>query len=255
MIFCLVWGMTGAFISLLLSRSLVKWMLGVTLINPETANEEEKFLLQAIKKLADDAGLEKAPQMGIYPSNEVNAFATGATKKQALIAVSSGLLKRMDQKEILAILGHEMSHVINGDMVTMTLLQGIINAFVMFLARILAFFLSSHSSRNKNESSYGSFWLFSYLFEWIFMILGSMVIAAYSRRREFEADAGGAHLVGKDKMISALKSLRVLKEIKDPKTQPVFQSFKISSPAKKGFLYLFSTHPTLEERIDRLERS
>jgi heat shock protein HtpX len=186
----------------------------------------------------------------------VNAFATGMTKNHALVAVSSGLLQKMSTNEIKGVLGHEMAHIANGDMVTMTLLQGVINAFVMFLARVLAYVLSSVGRGEKNNSpSYGMYYVFVFLFEMVFMLLGSMVIAAYSRFREFRADEGGAKLAGKDKMIDALSALRVMQEIHDPvKEQAAFQAFKISTPKKGGFLRLFSTHPPLEERIERLRR-
>ncbi len=255
-LFCLVWGMGGAFISLMLSRVMAKWLMGVKIIDPETNNAEEKALLECVHKLADIAGLNYLPQVGIYHSNEVNAFATGPSQKRSLVAVSSGLLNRMDKSDVEAILGHELSHVANGDMVTMTLLQGIVNAFVMFLARIIAFALSGLGrDRQSSSSSYGSFRMFTFIFEIVFMILGSMVVAAFSRYREFRADKGGAVVAGKEKMISALKTLRIMQEIKDSrlKEAPSLAAFKISTPAKRGFLTLFATHPSLEERIARLE--
>lgn len=154
-----------------------------------------------------------------------------------------------------AILGHEISHIANGDMVTMTLLQGVVNAFVMFLARVLAYAISGFG-RNRENSSSGSmmsYMLLVYLFEIVFMILGSIVVAAYSRYREFRADAGGARLAGKEAMISSLQTLRVLQEIKDPRENPAMAAFKISHPARKGLLRLFASHPPLEERIERLQ--
>lgn len=253
MLFCLAWGMGGAFISLFLSKSMSKWMMGVEIIDENSTNQDERELLNYIKELAEDAGLKKAPSFGIYHSNEVNAFATGATRNSALIAVSSGLLNRMRGEEIKAVLGHEMAHIANGDMVTMTLLQGIVNAFVMFLARVLGFLLSG-IGRNRNNSSYFSYYMFVYLFEFAFMILGSIPLAAFSRFREFRADKGSSDLVGKEKMIDALKALKASQEIKDPLVeQRAFQSLKISSRPKRGFLYLFASHPTLDERIERLQ--
>jgi heat shock protein HtpX len=198
------------------------------------------------------------PQVGVYRSNEVNAFATGPTQNRSLIAVSTGLLQRMKENEVKAILGHEVSHIANGDMVTMTLLQGIVNAFVMFLARVLAYIFSGLGKNRESNSSgsYTSFILLTYLFQVVFMILGSIVIAAYSRWREFRADAGGSKLAGKENMIDALKTLHVLQSIKDPHAeQPAFEALKISAPVKKGLLFLFATHPPLEERIDRLRKS
>lgn len=255
LIFCFIWGMAGAFISLALSKSMAKWMMGVEIIPPNTNNSELKELLTVVKSLAYDAKIPM-PEVGIYHSKEVNAFATGPTKKRSLIAVSTGLLERMKQGEIKGVLAHEISHISNGDMVTMTLLQGIVNAFVMFLARVLAFAISGLGNRNEQRSggSYFSFMILVYFFEVIFMILGSLVICAYSRRREYKADLGGAHLAGKDKMIEALQTLRVLQGIRDPQVEKSsFQSFKISLPSKKGLLYLFASHPPIEDRIERLK--
>ena len=256
LIFCLIWGMGGALISLSLSRIMAKWMMGVQIIDPNTRYPELQHLMGTIHKLARRSDLPM-PEVGIYRSNEVNAFATGPTKKRALVAVSTGLLQRMKENEIEGVLGHEMSHIANGDMVTMTLLQGVVNAFVMFLARILAYAVSGLGRNRENSSggSYMSYMLFVYLFEVVFMILGSLVIAAYSRFREFRADEGGARLAGKDSMISALQSLRALQEIKDPRAEnPAMAAFKISHPAKKGLLHLFASHPPLEERIARLQK-
>lgn len=257
LVFCLIWGMGGAFISLALSRVMAKWAMGVELIDPHTNDPSQRELAETVRSLAQSAGVP-TPQIGIYHSNEVNAFATGPTKNRALVAVSSGLLQRMKDEEIKAILGHEISHVANGDMITMTLLQGVVNAFVMFLSRVLAYIFSGlgRSRENNSGGSYASYMVFVFLFDIVFMLLGSVVIAAYSRRREFRADTGGAHLAGKTNMIAALSSLRVLHEIRDPQTEnPAFNSFKISAPAKKGLLHLFATHPPIEERIERLKKT
>jgi heat shock protein HtpX len=255
--FCLIWGIGGAFISLALSRMMAKWMMGVQIVDPHTQDPELRHLLETVHRLARNAKLPALPQVGIYRSNEVNAFATGPTRSRALVAVSTGLLNRMKENELEGVLGHEISHVANGDMVTMTLLQGVVNAFVMFLARVLAYFLSGFG-RNREQGSGGSmmsYMLFVYLFQFVFMILGSLLIAFYSRFREFRADAGGARLAGKDSMISALQSLRVLQEIRDPRQEnPAMAAFKIAHPSGKGFFHLFSSHPPLEERIERLQR-
>ncbi|HSX38201.1 MAG TPA: protease HtpX [Chlamydiales bacterium] len=254
LIFCFVWGMGGAFISLGLSRIMAKWMMGVKLIDPNTHDPELLHLFQTVQKLANQSGVP-LPQVGIYRSNEVNAFATGPTKNRALVAVSTGLLQRMKNQEIEGVLAHEIAHIANGDMVTMTLLQGVVNAFVMFLARILAYAISGfgRSRENSGGGSVMSYMLFVYLFEIVFMILGSLVVAAYSRFREFRADAGGAKLAGKESMVSALQALRAMQEIKDSRTEnPAMAAFKISHAGKKGLLRLFSSHPPLEERIERL---
>ena len=256
LIFCLVWGMGGAFISLCLSRVMAKWMMGVKVIDPATQNPSEKKLVETVHALAKSAGLKTMPEVGIFRSPEPNAFATGPTQSRSLVAVSTGIIDRMSEPDLKAVLGHEMAHIANGDMVTMTLLQGVVNAFVMFLARILAYAVSGLGRNRENNSSgsYGSFMLFTYAFEIVFMILGSLVICAYSRWREFRADAGGAKLAGRDHMISALQTLRTYQEVKDPRADtPAMAAFKISNPGKKGLLHLFATHPPLEERIERLK--
>jgi len=256
MIFCLVWGMGGALISLALSRVMAKWMMGVQIVDPNSRDPELSHLVDTIRKLSKRSGLP-IPQIGVYRSNEVNAFATGPTSSRALVAVSTGLLQRMKENEIEGVLGHEITHIANGDMVTMTLLQGVVNAFVMFLARVLAYAVSGFGRNRQSGSggSYMSYMLFVYLFEVVFMILGSLVVAAYSRFREFRADEGGARLAGRDSMISALQSLRALQEIKDVRTEnPAMAAFKISHPSRKGLIRFFSSHPPLEERIARLQR-
>ncbi len=257
MIFCLVWGMGGALISLSLSRVMAKWMMGVQVIDLHTTDPESQRLLKMVYKLAEDARLPVMPQVGIYNSPEMNAFATGPTKSRALVAVSSGILRKMSPKELEGVLAHEITHVANGDMVTMTLTQGIVNAFVMFLARILAFALSGMGKQEKNNSSSSigaSYYMLVFLFEIVFMVLGSLVIAWFSRAKEFRADRGGAELAGKDKMIAALSALNASHVVDLKKEQPAYAAFKISAPKKNRFLQLFSTHPPLEERIERLNQ-
>ncbi len=255
MLFCLIWGMGGALISLFLSKFLAKTMMGVKIIEPHTEDPEKKQLYTIIEELSRKASLKKIPQIGIYPSHEVNAFATGYSQSHALVAVSEGLLKHLDKEETEAVLAHEISHLANGDMVTMTLLQGIVNAFVMFLARILAYAIAAFSRDGKKRFSYGTYYILTFLFQTVFMVLGSLVLAAFSRRREYRADEGGAFLSGKEKMVNALKALRITSKIKDQYTEKkAFHSFKISSPQQPGLLIrLFSTHPTLEDRIQRLQ--
>jgi heat shock protein HtpX len=197
------------------------------------------------------------PEVGIFQSNEPNAFATGPTQSRSLVAVSTGLLDRMTAEEVKGVLGHEISHIANGDMVTMTLLQGVVNAFVMFLARVLAYILSGlgRSREGSSSGSYGSFIAFTWIFEIVFMILGSLLVCAYSRHREFRADSGGARLAGRANMIGALQALSAYQKVKDPRADnPAIAAFKISHPnGKKGWLRLFMTHPPLEERINRLQ--
>lgn len=258
LIFCVIWGMGGAFISLALSRKMAKWMMGVRVIDPKTHNADQRQLLTMVQQLCRHAGLRDMPEVGIFESSEPNAFATGPTKRRSLVAVSTGLLNRMSEKEVEGVLAHEISHITNGDMVTMTLVQGVVNAFVLFLARVLAFVFSGlgkRSSEGSSTGSYFSYWILVFVFEVVFMILGSMVICAYSRFREFRADKGGAKLAGKEKMIAALESLKKMKEIQDPELQKAaFQAFKISTPKKGGIMSLFASHPPLEERIARLQQ-
>lgn len=251
-VFCLLWGMGGAFISLALSRQMAKWMMGVKVIDPETRDSEALELLQTVHGLCRKAGLVTMPQVGIYSSPEVNAFATGPTKSRSLVAVSSGLLQRMNPNEVEGVLGHEVSHIANGDMVTMTILQGIVNAFVMFLARVIAFAVTQALRNRESRGAGGIYFLVRFLLEIVFMILGSMVVAWFSRYREFRADSGGARLSGREKMIGALTALQRTCEIVDPKAHPAIQTLQISS-RRGGFLKLFSTHPPLGERIQRLQ--
>jgi heat shock protein HtpX len=255
LIFCFIWGMGGAFISLALSRQMAKWMMGVHVINPDTGDPDLRRLIATVHQLSRDAHLPDMPEVGVFESSEPNAFATGPTKKRSLVAVSSGLLRRMSQKELEGVLAHEIAHISNGDMVTMTLIQGVVNAFVMFLARILAYVFSGMGrSRDQGSSgSYLSYMMFVFLFEIVFMVFGSMVVCGFSRFREFRADRGGADLAGKEKMIAALESLQKLQGIHDPQTEkPSFQALKISTRKKSGIMKLFATHPPLEERISRL---
>lgn len=256
-IFCLIWGMVGSLISLALSKMMAKWMMGVQIIGPDTRNPELQQLLQVVHQLAKKAGLPAMPEVGVFNSPEVNAFATGPSKSNSLVAVSTGLLNRLRPDEVEAVVGHEITHIANGDMVTMTLLQGIVNAFVMFLARVIAFAISRTMARGRDDSEGGlsplAFQLLVFVFEMIFMVLGSIVVASFSRYREFRADAGGARLAGTQKMIAALQALKRTYEKQDVRVdQPAFQALKISNPS--GVLKLFATHPPLDERIARLER-
>jgi heat shock protein HtpX len=190
------------------------------------------------------------PEVGVYESDDVNAFATGPTKSRALVAVSTGLLRRMDRTEVDGVLGHEISHVGNGDMVTMTLLQGVVNAFVMFLARALAWGAAQAMRRDDDESpSWGMVMVLQIVLEIGLMFLGMLVVAAFSRRREFRADKGGARLAGRESMIRALEALRRAVGRTEPETSAV-AALRISNPG--GYARFFATHPPLEERIARL---
>ena len=260
-VFCLAWGFGGAFISLAISRFMAKHVMGVKVIPPEVADPQLRELVQTVHALARQAGLPKLPEVGVYQSPEINAFATGPTRSRSLVAVSTGLLERMRDREVEGVLGHEIAHVANGDMVTMTLIQGVINAFVMFLSRALAFAISQALSRRDDRSGGGG-GMFTFLlvmvFQVVFGILGSMVVAAFSRWREFHADAGGARLAGRENMIGALQAL---KQLNDPRVlaaeaqrAPGFQAFKISG-APGGLAALLATHPPIEKRIARLQEA
>ena len=253
---CLIWGMGGALISLALSRIIAKWVMGVRLIQATDSDPTHQSLLQIVQKLAREAKLSATPEVGIFNSPSPNAFATGPTQKRSLVAVSSSLLQQMTPQEIEGVLAHEISHIVNGDMVTMTLLQGIVNAFVMFLARVLAYLFSSFGKSNENRGSFMSYSLLTFLFQTIFLLLGSLVIAAFSRHREYRADFGGATLAGKEQMIGALEKLRKsLSLYQQPmQNQQSLQALMISTPQKRGFLHLFATHPPLEDRIHRLQQ-
>ena len=248
--FCLVWGMGGAFISLSLSRVMAKWMMGVVIIDPDTREPELSELVRMVYNLAKAAGLPKMPQVGYYPGPEVNAFATGPTRSRALVAVSAGLLERMDRIQLEGVLAHEIAHVANGDMVTMTLVQGIINAFVMFLARVIAFFLANRS--RDSESGSAPSYLVIFLLEMALSVLGMVAVSAFSRRREYRADEGGARLAGREKMITALEGLQRTVAYADLTNKKAMATLKISGKPK-GFFSLFATHPPLEDRIARLK--
>ncbi len=255
MIFCLVWGMGGAFISLLLSRWMAKMMMGVQLIDPENpGNNQERQLVQTVYRLAEKAGMTTMPEVGYFQSPAPNAFATGASRNSALVAVSTGLFDAMGQDEIEAVLGHEITHVVNGDMVTMTLLQGVINAFVMFLARVVAYAIERNEDNRRGGGMMEYFLIM--MLQFVFGIIGMIPLMAFSRWREFRADAGGARLAGKRKMIDALKALKAFQEQPQaqglPQPAPAMRAMQISSG--DGFSF-FASHPSLDVRIERLENS
>ena len=259
MVFCLVWGMAGSFISLAMSRVMAKWMMGVEVIDPNTMHPQQRELLQTVYRLAEEAGLPAHPEVGIYQSADVNAFATGPTKSRALVAVSTGLLNSMTTDERNGVLGHEIAHVANGDMVTLTLIQGIVNAFVMFFARIIGYIVANALRGDRDERpSYMVQTLVTMVLEIFLSILGSMVVAWFSRYREYRADAGGAKYAGRENMVAALQKLQMMHggpqaSSLEPEHEGerAIAAFKITG--KSGsFLSLFSTHPPLEDRIARL---
>lgn len=250
MIFCVIWGFGGAFISLGLSRLMAKWMMGVKIIDPETSDLQHRNLVMRVHELARLAGLEKMPEVGYYESDELNAFATGPTKNRSLVAVSTGLMRNMNKAELDGVLAHEVAHIANGDMVTMTLVQGVVNAFVMFLARIIGFFASQFVAEDKRNIVQFAVVLIT---EIALGILGMIVVAFFSRHREYRADQGGAQLSSASNMIAALQRLKLNQQIdQQPDEQPALASFKISGKSS-GFLKLFSTHPDLDDRINKLK--
>jgi heat shock protein HtpX len=250
MVFCLIWGFGGAFISLALSRIMAKMMMRIQVIDPENpGGATERWLVDTVHRLARNAGLETMPQVGLYESPDPNAFATGPTRNRALVAVSTGLFEKMGKDEIEGVLGHELTHVMNGDMVTMTLLQGVINAFVMFLARVIAFAVTQ---RDGERRSYMMEFIVTQVLQIFLSILGSTIVMAFSRWREFRADAGGARLAGRNKMINALRALQRAQETPQVVSEPAaISAFKISS--RDGWGRIFASHPPLEVRIERLQ--
>ncbi len=253
MIFCLIWGFVGSGISLLMSKFMAKTMMGVEIVDDRGQYGE---LVRKVHQMARQAGLSKMPEVGIYQSPEVNAFATGPSKNNSLVAVSTGLLQQMNTDEVEGVLAHEVAHIANGDMVTMALIQGVVNAFVMFFARLAAFALQNVLQGDRDdERPASSGWVYHLsvmVFEILFSFLGMFVVAYFSRAREFRADKGGAQYAGKYKMISALKRLQSKLEWVDD-SQDAVKTMKISS--KKGLMNFLSTHPTLEDRIAALERA
>ena len=254
LVFCLVWGMGGAFISLALSRVIAKFAMGVQVLDPQTRDPQGQALLQMVSRLTRAAGIPM-PEVGVYASPDVNAFATGPTKARSLVAVSSGLLDRLNDREAEGVLGHEVTHIANGDMVTMTLLQGVVNAFAMFLSRVIAWAIVQGRRSDDDErggvASYGMVWLIQMAVEMVLLVLGSMLVMWFSRWREFRADAGGARLAGRDSMIGALRALQRDVDVARQVAQPEVQTLRISSPG--GVARLFMSHPPLDERIARLE--
>ncbi len=254
LIFASIFGFTGSFISLLLSKTMAIHGMGVKIIQ-SPSNSYESQLFATVQSLAQRVNIN-TPEIGIYDSPEPNAFATGWNKNKSLVAVSTGLLRNMNQQELTGVLGHELSHIANGDMVTMTLLQGVLNTFVIFFARIVAFAVEQFLSRNEEGNggfSYLTYWVVSMVFELIFGILASMIVLAFSRWREFRADAGSARLVNKSSMIAALRRLQELtNQAPEDKRMPSIAAFKISHQSHLG--RLFASLPSLEARIAALEK-
>ena len=246
-IFSLIFGMAGGIISLLLSKTIAKWSTGAKVIDG-TEGEAERWLIETVRSLADRANI-KMPEVAIY-QGDANAFATGAFRNHALVAVSTDIMAQMTKEELRAVLGHEMSHVANGDMVTMTLLQGVLNACVIFLSRVVAFMAANAASdgKGRRRGSSGIYTLVYFVLQIVLGFVASLVVYWYSRRREYAADAGSANLLGTpSSMIAALRRLGNLQ----PGILP--DSIKAMGIAGKH-ASIFATHPSLEDRIEALER-
>lgn len=248
-----VFGMGGAFFSLLTSKWMVKNAMGVQVISPNTSHPTEKWILNSVYTYAQKAGLKKMPEVGIYPGREMNAFATGPSKNNSLVAVSSGLLESMNKDEVEGVIGHEVAHIANGDMVTMTLIQGVVNTIVMIISRILTDIISS--KMDEKGRGFARFAIYMAV-STVLALLGSIVVNWFSRHREFRADHGGAKYAGKENMIRALQRLQAgQRSFATNPDEPVsVAALKISGSPRGSFLKkLFMTHPPLEERIHALK--
>lgn len=243
-----VFGFGGAFISLLMSKWMAKRSVGAYVIE-QPQNNTERWLLETVKKYSDRAGIGM-PEVALYQSPDMNAFATGANKNNALVAVSTGLLENMSQAEAEAVIGHEISHVANGDMVTLTLVQGVMNTFVIFLARLIAGVIDNATRSNNNQGGgLGgiAYYAVVFILEMVLGVLASIVVAWFSRKREFRADIGGANLAGTTAMIGALEKL---KRSQDSQLEGSMMAFGINNKSK--FISLFASHPPLDDRIKAL---
>ena len=249
LVFCALLGFGGSFVSLLMSKAIAKWSTKAQVI-AEPRTDAERWLLQTVARQAEQAGIGM-PEVAVFPSPEPNAFATGANKNKALVAVSVGLLEHMSRDEVEAVLGHEIGHVANGDMVTLTLIQGVVNTFVLFLARLAGFFVDRVLLKNEQGLGIG-YWVTTIIAEIVLGILASAIVMWFSRQREFRADAAGAELAGRQKMIGALERLQRYQET--PSTMPdSLVAFGISTGARQGLRALFSSHPPLATRIEALK--
>ena len=247
LMFAALFGFGGSLISLAMSKWIAKKSVGAQVIE-QPSNAVEQWLVETVRRQAQQAGIGM-PEVAIYDAPEINAFATGANRDNALVAVSTGLLNNMSRDEAEAVLGHEVSHVANGDMITLTLIQGVVNTFVIFISRVIGNFVDRAVFKNENGPGIAYF-VTSIVAELVLGILASIIVMWFSRQREFRADAGGATLAGRDKMIAALQRLKANHEAT---TLPQgAQAFGISGKATGGLARLFTTHPPLDERIEAL---
>ena len=248
LVFCAFFGFGGAFISLAIAKWSAKRMTGAHVIE-QPRDATEAWLFDTVRRQAAQAGIGM-PEVAIYDSPDMNAFATGARRDAALVAVSTGLLQRMDRKEVEAVLGHEISHVANGDMVTLTLIQGVVNTFVLFLSRVIGYVVDRAVFRSEREHGPG-FFITSLVAQLLLGVLASMIVAWFSRQREFRADTGGATLAGRDGMIAALERLKTAHAPAQLPDQ--LKAFGISGGG--GISRLFMSHPPLDERIAALRNA
>ncbi|KAA1174951.1 protease HtpX [Marinobacter salinexigens] len=249
--FAAVFGFAGAIVSLLISKPMAKWSTRAQVIS-SPRNPAERWLVDTVAELAKNAGIGM-PEVAVFPATQSNAFATGWNKNNALVAVSEGLLQRFDKDEIRAVLGHEIGHVANGDMVTLALIQGVVNTFVIFASRVIGSFVDRVVFKNENGHGIG-FFVVSMVAELVLGILASTIVFWFSRRREFRADIAGAQLAGRSAMIKALSRLKQESEIPD-QMPDTLQAFAINKGARGGLSALFMTHPPLDERIQALQQA
>ncbi|MEO8003601.1 MAG: protease HtpX [Betaproteobacteria bacterium] len=250
LVFAGVIGFGGSLVSLAISKWSAKWMTGAKVIDTPR-NDAERWLVETVRRLAQQANIG-TPEVAIYEAPDVNAFATGMSRNNALVAVSTGLLNGMTRDEAEAVLGHEITHVANGDMVTLALIQGVVNTFVIFLSRVVGSVVDKVVFKTERGNG-PAFWITSIIAELVLGILASVIVMWFSRRREFRADAGGASLAGREKMIAALQRLKLAHEA--PQLPAQMRAFGISGGQVGGFARLFMSHPPLDERIEALRNA
>ena len=251
LVFAAIFGFGGAIISLLLSKTMAKRSTGAQVIT-QPRNEVERWLFDTVQRQAQQLGI-RMPEVAVYDAPEINAFATGASRNNSLVAVSTGLLRSMSRDEAEAVLGHEMAHVANGDMVTMALIQGVLNTFVIFLARVVGRIIDGMISGNRDDGPSFFYYIIVLVLDMVFGLFASMIAMAFSRWREFRADAGGARLAGREKMIAALEKLALNQGQSTLPDQ--IRAFGIAGGIGQGMRKLLMTHPPLTERIRALREA
>ncbi|TVR84460.1 MAG: protease HtpX [Saprospirales bacterium] len=251
LIFCFVFGMAGSFVSLLLSKRMAKWTTRAKIITQPT-NATEKWLVDEVRSMSNQAGIGM-PEVAIFPMKQANAFATGWNRNKALVAVSSGMLERFSKEEVKAVMGHEIGHVANGDMVTLTLIQGVVNTFVLFFSRIIGFFVDRVVFKTERGVGPG-FWITTIVAQIVLGILATAIVMWFSRKREFKADIAGAQLGSRTGMVAALKRLKIESGVPDQMPESL-NAFGISRGKVQGLKSFFMSHPPLDDRIAALENA